>query len=285
MKRIYHYTSVESLALILKTRNLRFSRLDGVDDVGEAQTHAGIDFGKFFFVSCWTQQAEESIPQWSMYSNEMQGVRLELPDYPFPREPLRPKVGWTNFQEQGEILSPIPFETLCGPSYFIVPLFLKPDFFAGPVNYVSNVTDVYVRSIRREVDLNRNVNLHIEALHLLPRQKSIDWEFQKEYRFSLYVMPLPPDPQAEPGSESHFLAATQNISNCFINNIGPDITHIDIPLSPIAFKDLVVRTGPLATPGAKACVEALVAKFAPDARIEPSALTGTVRHRGRWVSL
>jgi hypothetical protein len=116
---------------------------------------------------------------------------------------------------------------------------------------------------------------------LLPRQKSIDWKFQDEYRFSLFVLPLSSDSRAVPGTESHFLSTTENMSNCLINNISPDITYIDVPLFPGAFQDLVVRTGPLATQGAKICVEALIAKFAPDARIEESALNGAIRFRGR----
>jgi hypothetical protein len=36
-RKIYHYTSTEALALILKTKKLRFTRLDGVDDLKEAQ--------------------------------------------------------------------------------------------------------------------------------------------------------------------------------------------------------------------------------------------------------
>jgi hypothetical protein len=71
--RVFHYTSLESLALILKARTLRFTRLDRVDDVSEAQQLAGINFGQYFFVSCWTQETKESIPQWNMYSKEMQG--------------------------------------------------------------------------------------------------------------------------------------------------------------------------------------------------------------------
>lgn len=88
--RIFHYTNIDSLAMILSTKKLRFTRLDMVDDLLEAQTHVGINFGKFFFVSCWTTQIEESIPQWSMYSHEMRGVRIELRAKPFQNAPLRP---------------------------------------------------------------------------------------------------------------------------------------------------------------------------------------------------
>lgn len=59
MASIFHYTSVESLALILDSGNFRFSRLDTVDDVEEAQSILTINWGKFFFVSCWTRIEEE----------------------------------------------------------------------------------------------------------------------------------------------------------------------------------------------------------------------------------
>ena len=48
VKKIYHYTSIESLALILKTQKIRFTRLDRVDDVREAQEHCGINFVNIF---------------------------------------------------------------------------------------------------------------------------------------------------------------------------------------------------------------------------------------------
>ena len=278
---IYHYTSIESLALILKTRSLRFTRLDGVDDVREAQAHAGIDFGRFFFVSCWTQQAEESIPQWSMYSREMQGVRLELPEFPFNSDPLRPQPGWGGIEWQGDLLSPLSFEALWGSSYFIVPMFLKRQHFAGPVKYVPSVSDVYAQSIRREDQPDGRVNLKIDCLPQLPRRKSDEWFFQKEYRFSLFVLPSLPVPPAGPGTTKFFESVGQHMSNSFIGNIDPGIPYVDVPLSDEAIRSLIIRTGPLATPGGRACVEALVAQLAPQARIEQSALSGTIRAKGR----
>ena len=35
--RIYHYTNIETLALILKNRTIRFNRLDHVDDLEEGR--------------------------------------------------------------------------------------------------------------------------------------------------------------------------------------------------------------------------------------------------------
>src|SRR3546814_9514627 len=74
---IHHYTSVAALEAILRSGRLRFTRLDLFDDVIEAQTIAGIDFGAKFFASCWVKQDVEDIVQWSMYGNSMRGVRSE----------------------------------------------------------------------------------------------------------------------------------------------------------------------------------------------------------------
>lgn len=278
--RIYHYTSVESLALILKTRNIRFSRLDRVDDVREAQRHIGIDFGKFFFVSCWTLDDLESIPQWSMYSDQMRGVRLEFPAYPFNSDPLRPPPDWTGIDLQGHIPSPLSFQALWGPRYFIAPMFLNPDHFAGPMNYVDDVEVVYTSSIRREIDLKTGTQtVQIRALPLLPRHKSVDWKFQKEYRFSLFVLPSLPLPSTGPGAPQ-FSAIGEHISQSFLDNVDPGINYLDVPLSPRALNDLIVRTGPLMSPGNETCVAALLSQFAPEAQVERSALTGAIRPKG-----
>ena len=277
--RIYHYTNIDSLALILKTRNLRFTRLDGVDDVREAQYHAGINFGKFFFVSCWTQESEENIPLWNMYSREMQGVRLELPEFPFVNHPLRPNPEWDGIECEDGLNGPLPFEALCGSSYFIVPMFFNRDHFAGPIEYVPSVEEVYVRSIRREIHANGRVNLGIDGLPMLPRHKSREWSFQKEYRFSLFVLPsLPVTPDGS-GTKTFTARVSEHMSQSFINNIDPGITYIDIPLDPSVFQELIVRMGPLCSSGGQASVEALVSRFAPEARIEQSVLIGAIRPR------
>lgn len=55
--RIYHYTNIDTLALILKNRTIRFNRLDNVDDLEEGKAESlGIKFCKYIFVSCWTKK-------------------------------------------------------------------------------------------------------------------------------------------------------------------------------------------------------------------------------------
>lgn len=85
---LYHYTSVETLVLILKNKTIRFSNLASVDDIEEQGTEDFGDFGRYCFVSCWTKDSEESIPLWNMYTPDMTGVRIRLPEHPFDTEIL-----------------------------------------------------------------------------------------------------------------------------------------------------------------------------------------------------
>ena len=63
--KIYHYTTLETLALILKNRTLRFNNVKNMNDPEESVTE---DFKSslqdYTFISCWTQSPEESIPLW-----------------------------------------------------------------------------------------------------------------------------------------------------------------------------------------------------------------------------
>ncbi len=51
MKYLYHYTSLETLALILRNKTICFNNLLYVDDLDEAETEDMGKFGKFVYVS------------------------------------------------------------------------------------------------------------------------------------------------------------------------------------------------------------------------------------------
>ena len=274
-ERIFHYTSIESLALILKAKRLRFTRLDGVDDLRETQEHVGINFGKYFFVSCWTKQQEESIPQWNMYSKDMQGVRIELPEFPFHRHKLKSNPKMTGVNWMGELDSPLTFDEMFGDSYFIPPI-LKEDFFCGEVDYVKSVEDYYKQTVKRTVNKQGGQSVSINGLPTLPRKKSTAWSFQSEYRFHLFALPIPEGYS----SSSEFppgIGLGEMMGDAFINNIDPGINFIDVQINPEILSQMVIRTGPLCTDGGKATVDAIVSKWAPKAKVETSGLAGFVR--------
>src|SRR3546814_15768479 len=80
---IQRHTGGAALEAILRSGRLRFTRLGLFDEVIEARTIAGMEFGAKFFASCWVKQDVEDSVQWSMYGNSMRGVRISLPDDPF----------------------------------------------------------------------------------------------------------------------------------------------------------------------------------------------------------
>ena len=78
---LYHYTNLETLALILENRTIRLMPLTGVDDRQESMTADSSRIASFVFVSCWTDDSKESIPMWRMYASLEAGVRIALPSF------------------------------------------------------------------------------------------------------------------------------------------------------------------------------------------------------------
>lgn len=47
--KLYHYTTIDTLALILKNRTIRFNRLDKVDDLEEKVVFCVVNLGQYIF--------------------------------------------------------------------------------------------------------------------------------------------------------------------------------------------------------------------------------------------
>ena len=109
--KLYHYTSIETLALILKHKTIRFSRLDRVDDPDEyAFSGDGVTPAHYCFVSCWTKNSRENLPQWYMYGNSTHGVRIELDSDMFELQENRVCPNFLNkkyFEDNGIVVMPI----------------------------------------------------------------------------------------------------------------------------------------------------------------------------------
>lgn len=100
---LYHYTSLDTLALILTNKSICFNTLLNVDDIDEAETSDLGQFGKYVYVSCWTDEAAESIAMWQLYTPNMHGVRIQLPVYPFKKHHY--KAGELHFKEDTSPIS------------------------------------------------------------------------------------------------------------------------------------------------------------------------------------
>lgn len=99
MEYLYHYTSVDVLALILKNRTIRLNPLGKMDDRQEQFSAHGRAHGRHVFISSWTSETEEIPKMWRDYCKPYpeNGVRIKLPVNPFSKT-------------ENNLLMPVPSE-------------------------------------------------------------------------------------------------------------------------------------------------------------------------------
>lgn len=273
---IFHYTSIDTLALILQSRKIRFNRLDRVDDIRESQTACGIEFGKYFFVTCWTKSEQENIPLWNMYTPEMKGVRIGLPDMPFRMKPLRPPAGW-NMKQSGSILSPISFEEMFCDTYCILPIFLTPAMFAGDVRYVPDMSKAYKENIELDRLPTGAPRLQMRNLSSLPRTKDNHWAFQAEHRFALMITPSIPVPPSGIGDPSFVARFPDHLLLSFLSNVDHGTKDYDLRLDDVAVDGIQITLGPFCDRSDFLRVQTLLEKQTRSGSVSDSSLAGTIR--------
>lgn len=161
--KIYHYTSIDNLALILKHKTLRFNRLDRVDDTEESEAYncdGSISMGRFCFVSCWTSLEEDSIPLWKMYTPQSKGVRICI-----------------------DLSIELTLPTI--PHFDIM-------YFWGAIEYSDNNIALSRASI--VINSDKNGGVSFMHTHKIGTFKHTRWSFQNEIRFRIVILPLPSHP-------------------------------------------------------------------------------------------
>lgn len=273
---IHHYTDINTLALILKHKTIRFNRLDRVDDLTEGSSFKKLNLGKFFYVSCWTHDPNESIPQWNMYTPNMAGVRVSLPTKMFDYKPLVvPKE--IEAISNGEIISPIPFEKMLGEKFFIPPIFMDEKKFGRIVDYPPDFQKKKNEAIEFEVSQDGKFKGKISEPTIIAALKDPDWSFQKEYRFILFVMPSPSIPQDKYYFKNLADQLPNFVSTSLYNGEGPEENYLDIALSQDAINQLSITVGPCCTEGDYLIIESLKEKYSPSGQIKKSKYTNTIR--------
>ena len=274
---IHHYTDINTLALILKNKSIRFNRLDRVDDITEGEAFTSLSLEKFFFVSCWTYDHEERLPQWNMYTTDMAGVRITLPLKMFDYKPLEVPDTFNNIIQEGSIISPIPFENIFGENYLVPPIFLNEEHFGRRVEYEPDFAQRKNDAIKNNVSPTGEIEGSISDPTGVAALKSPDWAFQKEYRFVLFIVPSLPmsdDP-------NFFEKLSKELPNIVATSLtlgkGPDLTFFDVNIGHSALNEIEITTGPLCQDGDYLLVEALLDKYAPNGSLKKSKFTGTIR--------
>lgn len=265
--KLYHYTNIETLALILKNRNIRFNRLDRVDDLEEGLTESsGIKLGQYIFISCWTEESEESIPLWRMYTDKGTGVRIGLPKEMFK----------TYSYNDGDIISGVVMEgnvrTLMYPEMFAMKdLFIFPCFNEGvfyrKVRYVPNVNVAMRDAINRNADGSINFQLSKWGAF-----KNSRWEFQNESRFVLTIYPKP----AEISTGNEKFASW--LLSVIEHDVPNTIDHYDLELDADVINSMEITLCPNMSEGNKILVNSLCKRYIENKDMTPkeSSLTNIV---------
>lgn len=124
--RIFHYTTIDVLALILSSKTIKFNRLDNVDDIDESKiTFEGTPLSHIYFASCWSLLEAESIPMWRLYTNNGVGVRIAINS-----ESLFNPI-FKNKPTEAELK--IQYDRFANPHYFDSPIIMD-----KPINYVDD---------------------------------------------------------------------------------------------------------------------------------------------------
>lgn len=177
---LYHYTTVETLALILNSKKMRFNSLINVDDLEESKTKNLKECGKYCYVSCFTSDEKESIPVWNMYSNKGSGVRLKLAANPFEPNSFENEEATNNN------------EKILGRACMVVEKIDDNLRFSSISNKISLVEVSYTEDkdkLMPTVMLDDTIMLDYNLIKYLGIYKRTCWQFQNEWRYIKYITP------------------------------------------------------------------------------------------------
>lgn len=271
---IYHYTTIDSLAMIMNSRSIKFNRLDKVDDMEERTEPKNVQLWQYMFVSCWTENAEESIPLWRMYSGNAHGVRIGLDADMFEDNVVGGSNVPSNIPHEGFLVGKIPAQDLFRNDYFVLPISERKNKDGGDtlfychVEYVDDVDEKTKDAFQLTMTDTTHASSCI-AFGEIGKYKNKRWTFQEESRFRLVIFPFNP-----------ILCNPDDVSTIAVNTIR---NGVPVPISEYfmkikqeALNNIEITLHPNATVSDRVIVEALCAKYAQGAKIKPSELTDRI---------
>ncbi|RZK63687.1 MAG: DUF2971 domain-containing protein [Pedobacter sp.] len=245
--KLYHYTDINSLALILKSKSIRFGRLDKVNDPTEGQSSDFHSMAPYIFISSWTANQFEDLALWNMYTPLMRGVRIEI-DLPIFASFSIPKNITNSLVNAVEYLN---FEQ----GYFIVGAENKPT----KIIYTDDEA-----LLRPTIKAQGGLNLKFLSIY-----KRLIWQVEREYRYQLNIVPIDKNIQSTDFADTY--------SSLIKAETPPPIDNYLIRIRKKAFHSMKIRLSPKLLPGDRIIVESLIKSFNPTAVIEDSAVYGFIR--------
>lgn len=269
---LYHYTSIESLALILKNKTIRLNPLDKMDDLQEQKTADVENLGKFVFVSSWTDDPTESIPMWKMYTNSTAGVRIKLRRNPFLWHGTRgadlEKV--LGIPAQNEESRSNYVKTFLDMGKMLDGGYISPQAWNGEILEKVIYTDDIAKLEPKVAEISdEGINL---KTGLLGKHKNLHWEFQKEWRYIMQFISI----NFKVSVEETTRLAIETAMKMLNGTEPPPFRYYDLDIDPKCFEEMEITCSPQMTYGNRVILETLVEKYNPYARIVDSELLGKI---------
>lgn len=272
---LYHYTNLETLALILEHRTIRLMPLSNMDDKQESVALDVEKMGQFYFASCWTADDTESIPMWNMYAGISCGVRIEMPANPFVEYSYSTEEVF-HFDMSNCVVSGDPgsnvWHSILPPQYFKAGAFTT-SLFEGTEELIKITYTDKRELLEPQIVTNLGDQFGI-ATNKLGRFKNKYWEFQKEYRYILEV--FPPTLGNQPNPQAIMLYFTMFANRLAIDQLKSPFNYIDLDLRPDALEKLEVMLSPGMTPGNTILAQSLLSRYGLTDRVRTSTLNGLV---------
>jgi hypothetical protein len=270
---LYHYTSIETLALILRNQSICFNNLLFVDDLDEAETEDMGKFGKYVNVSCWTEDSEESIPLWNLYTPNMKGVRIGLPKFPFKKYHFRRGT----YHLSNDVETYIDLEWVYNSNHGSItpnlPLLHKIEYTDDRDKLFPKVRECSdLDSLNAFIETGKIIKGDVRATYSfenLGRYKRNNWSFQKEWRYIITCSPTPiKEQEICPTIDKHreFFRRIED------KDYPAPYERIFLTIDEKYFGCLEILTGPKISTGEKIIVEALVNRYCPKATVKESKL-------------
>lgn len=260
--KLFHYTTIETLAHIMNNRSLKFNRLDQLDDSLEATSFADFKPLKYSFTSCFTDDAKENIALWKMYSNMESGIRIEFDtDKMFnPIQTMLPPHNISGTMPDS-IFTAIKSNDIVNNDYLLIFWGPKEDnklgegIFLRKVIYGNNFPKIYQNKLTTK-----------PSIKYCPWEfgfyKSNYWSFQREVRLLMHVIPNP--------------SSLEEFNNILLDKRELLTTNIFVPLSTQCLENLKLVLAPKVTEASRLIVKALIRDL-EGIEIQDSDLYGIIK--------
>lgn len=250
--RIYHYTTIKTLALILKNKTLRFNNAKHVDDLVEAITDDYGSMQDYVFISCWSKNLKESIPLWKIYGENGHGIRLES------------DTKYINFEGT---------ETPLNGIYKVVTNVKKQQdnhYFINVWQHKESINPYFItnysdekRIFKKEISTKPQKSWEYQIDSTF-NTKHKEWSFEDEVRFILLGCCL---------EENEAKDNWQLVFNKITSKKTFSADFVDLDLTDKFFENLKVTLGPLQSTAEKLLVESLISKYNPRIELRNSELS------------